>query len=100
MFFPKILWDFIYKEVYKYNRIFHSITITIIIIIKYKGKLHAIAFLESVKVLLIYGCTKSLTSALDAGGWLTPRSGRFTLWYDPLPIVQETGWAPGLVWTG
>jgi len=21
-------------------------------------------------------------------------------WKDPVPIVQEAGWAPGLVWTG
>jgi len=25
-----------------------------------------------------YSSTPSLTSALDGGGWLTPRSGRFT----------------------
>jgi len=24
----------------------------------------------------------------------------FTSWKDPVPIVQETGWAPGPVWTG
>ena len=24
----------------------------------------------------------------------------FTAWKDPLPIVQEAGWAPGPVWTG
>jgi hypothetical protein len=30
-----------------------------------------------------------LTSALDAGGWLTPRSGRFTLKDNPVPIVRE-----------
>ena len=24
----------------------------------------------------------------------------FTPWKDPVPIVQETGWAPGRVWTG
>ena len=39
--------------------------------------------------------------ALDRGGWLTPRPSRFTLGEkDPVPIVQEAGWAPGLVWTG
>ena len=26
--------------------------------------------------------------------------GRFTPMKDPVPIVQETGWAPGPVWTG
>ena len=24
----------------------------------------------------------------------------FTPWKDPVPIVQEAGWAPGPVWTG
>ena len=24
----------------------------------------------------------------------------FTPWKDPVPIVQEAGWTPGLVWTG
>jgi hypothetical protein len=28
------------------------------------------------------------------------RHGRFTLGKDPIPIVQEAGWAPGPVWTG
>ena len=28
------------------------------------------------------------------------RPGRFTPWKDPVPIVQETGWATGPVWTG
>jgi hypothetical protein len=27
-------------------------------------------------------------------------SSRFTPWKDPLPIVQEAGWASGPVWTG
>ena len=31
---------------------------------------------------------------------LTPRPGRFTPGKDPVPIVQEAGWAPGPVWTG
>ena len=34
------------------------------------------------------------------GGWSTPRPGRFTLGKDPVPIVQEAGWALGTVWTG
>jgi len=29
-----------------------------------------------------------------------PRPGRFTLRKDPMPVVQEGGWAPGSVWTG
>ena len=34
------------------------------------------------------------------GGWSSPRVGRFTPGKDPVPIVQEAGWAPGPVWTG
>jgi len=30
---------------------------------------------------------------------LAPRPGRFTPREDPVPIVQEAGWAPGPVWT-
>jgi hypothetical protein len=44
--------------------------------------------------------TLSLTSALDGGGWSTPRTGRFTPGKDQVPTAQEAGWAPGLVWTG
>jgi hypothetical protein len=32
-------------------------------------------------------------------GWSAPRPGRFTPRKDPVPIVQEAGWAPGPVWT-
>jgi hypothetical protein len=39
-------------------------------------------------------------SALEGGRWSAPRSGRFTSSKDPVPIVQEAGWAPGLVCTG
>ena len=39
----------------------------------------------------IYSSTFPSTSALDGGGWSTPRPGRFTLWKDPVPIVQEDG---------
>ena len=34
------------------------------------------------------------------GGWSTPRPGRFTPGKDPVPIVEEAGWASGPVWTG
>jgi hypothetical protein len=37
-----------------------------------------------------------LTSALEGDEWSASRSGR-TL--HPVPIVQETGWAPEPVWT-
>jgi hypothetical protein len=37
--------------------------------------------------------TLSLTSALDGGGWSSPRSGRFTRGKDTVPIVQRAqGW--------
>ena len=42
--------------------------------------------------------TLSLTLALDGDGWLMLHP-RFSLWNDPVGIVQESGWAPGLVWT-
>ena len=34
-----------------------------------------------------YSSTLSLTSALDVGGWSTPRPGRLTSGKDPVPIV-------------
>jgi hypothetical protein len=33
------------------------------------------------------------------GGWSAPCPGCFTSGKDPVPIVQEAGWAPGPVWT-
>ena len=48
----------------------------------------------------MYNSTISLTTALDRGGRSMPRSGRFTSVKDPVPIVQEAGWAPEPVWTG
>jgi len=46
------------------------------------------------------GIAPSVTSALDGGGWSTPRPGRFTPGKDPVPTVSECGWGPGPVWTG
>jgi len=42
-----------------------------------------------------------MTPALEGGEWSAARPGR-TLppGKDPVPIAQEAGWAPGLVWTG
>ena len=42
-----------------------------------------------------------MTAALEGGEWSAARPGR-TLppGKDPLPILQEAGWAPGPVWTG
>ena len=48
----------------------------------------------------MYSSTLPSTSALDGGGWSTPRPGRFAPRKDPVPIVQEAGWAPEPVWTG
>ena len=48
----------------------------------------------------MYSSTRSLTSALDGVGWSTLSPGHFTPGKNPVPIVQEAGWAPGPVWTG
>jgi hypothetical protein len=68
-------------------------------IILVKGKVHPITSHQGPRgggrgiVLLILD--------LDArrGGWSAPRPGRFTPGKDPVPIVQEAGWAPGPAWT-
>jgi hypothetical protein len=45
-----------------------------------------------------YHSTLFLTSALEVGGrWGGPH---LTPGKDPVPIVQEAGWASGLVWAG
>jgi len=42
-----------------------------------------------------------MTAALEVGEWSAARPGRtFIPGKDPVPIVQEAGWAPGSVWTG
>jgi len=48
----------------------------------------------------MYSSAPSLISVLDKGGSITTRPGRFTHGNDPLHIVQEVGWALGLVWMG
>jgi hypothetical protein len=50
-----------------------------------KGKIKFI--LEQATRTQSYSSTLSLTSALDRGGWSTPRPGRFTCRKDPVPIV-------------
>ena len=41
-----------------------------------------------------------MTAALEGDEWSAARPRpRFTHGKDPVPILQEAGWAPGLVWT-
>jgi hypothetical protein len=54
---------------------------------KGKGKVHPVRGHEGPDVEYKYSSTLSLTSALDEGGWSTPRLGRFTPGKDPVPIV-------------
>jgi hypothetical protein len=39
----------------------------------------------------MYSSNLSLTSALDGGGWSTPRPGRFTPGNDPYPLYRSLG---------
>jgi hypothetical protein len=55
--------------------------------VKGKGKVYPRAGHESPEGEEMYSSTLSLTSALDGGGWSTPRPGRFTPGKDPVPIV-------------
>jgi hypothetical protein len=41
----------------------------------------------------------SLDLGARRGGWSAPRPGRFIPGTDPVPSVQEAGWAPAPVWT-
>jgi len=61
------------------------------------GSVQAVRPIGGVEVQLY----SSLTSALEGGEGVsvTPRP-LFTPGKDPVPIVQEAGWAPGPVWTG
>ena len=67
---------------------------------KGKGKVHPRTGHEGPEGEQMYSSTLPSTSVLDGGGWSAPRPGRFTPGKDPVPIVQEAGWAPGLVSTG
>jgi hypothetical protein len=43
----------------------------------------------------------SMTSALEGGEWSAARAGSILpSGKDPVPSVQEAGWAPGPVWRG
>ena len=68
--------------------------------LKGKGKVHPRTGHEGPEGEQMYSSTLPSTSALDGGGWSTPQPGRFTPGKDPVPIVQEAGWATGPVWTG
>ena len=52
-----------------------------------KGKVHPITGHEGPEEEKMYSSTLSITSALDGGGWSTPRPGRFTPGKDTVPIV-------------
>jgi hypothetical protein len=65
-----------------------------------KGKVHPRTGHDGPERENRYSSTLSLTSALDGGGWSTPRPGRFTPGNVSVPVVQEAGWALGPVWTG
>ena len=41
-----------------------------------------------------------MTAALEGSEGLAARPGHFTPGKDPVPILQEAGWAPGPVYTG
>ena len=67
---------------------------------KVKGEVLPITGHEGPEEEQMYSSTLPSTSTLDEGGWSTPLPDRFTPRKDPVPIVQEAGWAPGPVWTG
>ena len=48
----------------------------------------------------MYSSTLSLTSALVVGGWSSSLPDALPRERDPVPIVQEAGWASRPVWTG
>ena len=41
-----------------------------------------------------------MTAALEGGEWSAARPGRTLPSEDPVPILQEAGWATGPVWAG
>ena len=65
-----------------------------------KGTVHSVTGHEGPEVEQRYSFTLCLTSALDRGGWSTPRPGRFTSGKDPVSVVWEARWAPGRFWAG
>ena len=47
-----------------------------------------------------HGCPRSLTSKLDGVVVSATPRPLYPRGTDPIPIVQETGWATGLFWVG
>jgi hypothetical protein len=61
-----------------------------------KTKIHPRTSHEDPEGEYTYSSIFSLTSTLDGIGWLTPRPDPFTPGErEPVPILQETVWAPG-----
>jgi hypothetical protein len=58
-------------------------------LVKGKGKVHPVTCYEGTEGKQRYSSTLSLTSALNEGGWLTPRPGRFTSGNDVSHSVEE-----------
>ena len=48
----------------------------------------------------MHSSTLPLTSSLNGVGSQRHASAALSPGKDPVPIVQEAGWAPGPVWTG
>jgi hypothetical protein len=71
-------------------------------LITVKGKMIRLHAMEALGVgERRYSSYSFLTSALDGGEWSASRLGRALPpgKGPPVPIVQEAGWAPELVWT-
>jgi len=88
-----------YRKIFKnaYWTMFRSKSLTRCIV---KGTVHIRTGHEEPDGEQSYDTTLSFTSATDVGRWLTPRPGRFIPGKDPVPIVQEAGWASGPIWKG
>jgi hypothetical protein len=59
----------------------------VVMLVKVKGKVHPITGHEGPEVEYRYSSTLPLTSALDGGGWSTPRPGCFIPGEDLVPIA-------------
>jgi hypothetical protein len=60
-----------------------------------KGKFYLKKNPEGSEWVEIYSCTLSLAFVIDWDGWLTPRSGRFTIRNDAVPKYWSLGWPHG-----